>query len=90
MTAARVPFEDRPDSQQAGILTGDPLFAEFAARQCGLPNERFNTSATAAFIRHRCEVNSRAQLDTDTAARARWRALRTDFDAFRGRIPQQR
>lgn len=86
----RTPFADLPRPQQAGILCNDPKFQTFAGDQTLHHGQPLNSSACAEFIRLQCGVNSRAALDTNTAAAHRFDALRTEFDAWRGRIPPQR
>lgn len=76
-------LSELPASQQAGILCNTPRFAEFCAR-------RGDTIASpAGYVRWTCRVTSRRDLDTNPEARARWDALVTEYDAWRGRIPPQ-
>lgn len=82
-------FDEMHPAQQAGILCADQMFQRFASEKCGTPHQ-IGPSATAEFVRLNCGVNSRRDLNTNPAARARFDALRTDFDAWRGKIPTQR
>lgn len=70
--------------QQAGILSGDPKFAEYIATVHQFPGD------PASFIRGWCDVASRRDLATDPAAAHNFQTLRTGFDAWRGRLPPQR
>ena len=79
-----------PAAQQAGILCADAGFQRFAARQSGAPAPRFSPSAAAEWLRRECGIDTRATLSTDPAARARFEALQTTFDAWRGRIAASR
>jgi hypothetical protein len=79
-----------PPAQQAGILCNDPQFQKFAAVRCGLPRQQFTASATAEYLRDCCQINSRAMLNISKPAQAQFAALRTEFDAWSGRIAQQR
>lgn len=87
---ARTPLADLPPSQQAGILCNEPQFQRFAAIRCGAPSAAFNSSAAAEYLRTVCKIDSRRKLNTDATARQRFDALRTNFDAWAGRIAQQR
>lgn len=86
MTAATTPFADLPMPQQAGILCNDPQFQEFAGLRCMGPGVQLSPSASAEYLRNVCQVGSRRDLETDSDAATRFDALRTDFDAWRGRI----
>ncbi|WP_306131085.1 hypothetical protein [Roseovarius sp. MMSF_3350] len=91
MTVAPQHFDRMPRPQQAGILANDIRFKRFVAVRLHLAREgagtiTVNTSAAAEFIRSECQVASRRDLATDTAAAQRFDALRTEFDAFTGRI----
>ena len=83
-------FDDMDPAQQAGILCNDPRFQEFAARYCDVTTERFNANATTEFLRVECGVKSRATLNTNPEAASRFAALRTEFDAWTGKIATPR
>ncbi len=81
------PKEDKPKapmklSQQAGMLCNDPVFQRFVSEQyfAGAP---INTDEVVEVVRHRCEVQSRSEFDTDEAAARRWRKLHADFEAWK-------
>ncbi len=76
-------------AQQAGILCNDPNFQRFAATRSGLPQTSFNASAAAEYLRECCQIESRRQLNDDAGARDHFDRLRTEFDAWRGRIARQ-
>ena len=88
MTDSARRLADLPRPQQAGILCNDPRFQAFAATRAGAPAP-FDTSATAEWLRRQCRVWSRRTLDQPDAAR-RFDALKTDFDAFTGKIATPR
>lgn len=79
-----------PAAQQAGILCQTANFQAFAASECGIQGELFSPEGCAEFIRRQCQIDSRKRLTTDQAAASRFAALITEYDAFCGRIPQQR
>ena len=83
-------FDDLPPAQQAGMLCGGRPFQTFAAERSGFPGGRFTASAAAEFLRHECGVTSRRELNSNPAAAHRFQTLRTDFDAWRGKIATQR
>ncbi|CUH68646.1 hypothetical protein TG4357_03716 [Thalassovita gelatinovora] len=83
-------FDDMQPAQQAGILCNDPRFQRFAATRCGAPGEQFNASAAAEYLRQCCGIDSRRQLGTDQAAQQKFQTLRTEFDAWTGKIASQR
>lgn len=88
---ARRPIATLPPAQQAGILCNDAAFQTFAATRSGFAGGQFTAGATAEFLRMTCGVTSRATLNTNPDAAARFAAMQTDFDSWRGRIaPQHR
>lgn len=88
--AARQRLSDMQPAQQAGILCNDPKFQRFAAVRSGLPSHQFNASAAGEYLRGVCRITSRTVLNTSKPAQAQFAALRTEFDAWSGRIAQQR
>lgn len=56
-----------PKSQRAGALCADADFQRFVGRQ-HLNKQRANPDECADFIRHKCRIASRAELDHDPAA----------------------
>jgi hypothetical protein len=87
---AQQKLADMPQSQQAGILCNDPQFQRFAATRSGMPGKRFNASAAGEYLRGVCKITSRTILNTSKPAQAQFAALRTEFDAWSGRIAPQR
>lgn len=83
-------FHQIPAPQQAGILCNDPRFQRFAATRCGLRGQQFNASATAQYLRDVCQIDSRKQLTTSEAAQQKFQILRTEFDAWTGKIATPR
>lgn len=90
MSAARKPFDSLPPAQQAGMFCNDPHFQRFAALRCGAPELAFGPSAAAEYLRDVCQIDSRAELATNPTAATRFQTLRTEFDAWAGKIPNQR
>lgn len=70
--------------QMAGILSGDKRFAEFIRERHGFEGSGKN------FIRGYCAIASRRELASDDVALAKFDALRTEFDAWRGAIAAPR
>ncbi|MGJ8561712.1 MAG: hypothetical protein ACSHX3_15890 [Litorimonas sp.] len=79
-------FNEMKPAKQAGILCNDPQFQKFAAIRSGLPDTKFSASAAAQYLRDACNINSRRDLNTDTAAETKLQALRTSFDAWAGKL----
>ncbi|PIE15148.1 MAG: hypothetical protein CSA68_07295 [Rhodobacterales bacterium] len=90
MVKSRQRFDDLPPAQQAGILCNDPRFQKFAACRCGMPDQQFSASAAAQYLRECCQVDSRKQLTTNQSARQKFLILRTEFDAWTGKIATPR
>lgn len=80
------PFHKLLAPQQAGILCNDPAFQRFAATRQGWPGQQFNNSASAEYLRQVCGIASRRDLKDNAKARDRFDRLKTDFDAWAGRI----
>lgn len=87
MTRRRL--EDLPRPQQAGILANQDTFQRYAAVRNGFPGGQFSAQAAAEHIRAVCQVTSRRDLDDNAEAAGRFDRLRTDYDAWRGRIAPQ-
>jgi len=85
----RTPFDQIPPATQAGILCNDPRFQKFAAMRCGLIDKQFTATAAAEYLRDCCNISSRADLNTSAAANQTFQTLRTEFDAWTGRIARQ-
>lgn len=70
-------FNELPLSQQAGIRSTDSSFFAFLSyrfKKVGLELE-YTADAAANFIRAECGISTRAQLDIDPEAAAKWRKL---------------
>tara|TARA_R100001086_G_scaffold207228_1_gene123021 strand:- start:3792 stop:4142 length:351 start_codon:yes stop_codon:yes gene_type:complete len=87
--SSRQPFHSLLTSQQAGILCNDARIQRFAAEACDCQGRQFNESAAAQFVRTYCKIESRRQLDGDSAAKLKFQILRTEFDAWTGKIASQ-
>ena len=83
-------FDDMPPAQQAGIICNDDRFQRFAATRCGFLDGQFSASAAAEYLRDCCKITSRRDLNTDPQALARFQTLRTEFDAWTGKIATPR
>lgn len=84
------PFNQMPAAQQAGILCNDPEFRKFTDAQTTTTGDASTITAAAEFVRTTCQIKSRSELNTDSQAAAKFAALRTDFDAWAGRIAAPR
>lgn len=87
---ARAPFKALPPPQQAGILCNDPRFQKFAAMRCGYPNVQFTSTSAAEYLRICCNIESRRELATSDEATTKFQSLRTEFDAWTGKIATPR
>jgi len=83
-------FNDLPNAQQAGMLCNDELFQKFAGTRTIKSGVQLARSAAAEFIRTFCRVNSRRDLNTNADAAQKFQTLRTEFDAWAGRIQAPR
>lgn len=76
--------------QMAGILCNDEGFQTFAGARTIRPGLRVTASATAEFLRRECGITSRRELATNPNAARKFDQLRTEYDAFRGKIAKPR
>lgn len=76
------PFSSLPLSQQCAIKCDDVQFQLWMGRTHG--------AETIHELREFLGIQSRAELDTDEKAAARWRALVTEFEQATGRLPEKR
>jgi hypothetical protein len=83
-------FNDLPNAQQAGMLSNDKQFQSFAGARAIKSGIQLSPTAAGEFIRVFCRVTSRRDLNTNQAAAHKFQTLRTEFDAWSGRIPAQR
>lgn len=83
-------LSEMPQATQAGILCNDPQFQKFAATKSGFRGGQFTAQAAAEYLRTTCKIKSRRDLNTDADAQTKFAALRTDFDAWTGKIANQR
>lgn len=87
------PFEQLPAPQQAGILCNDDRFRRFVAVRLGLTTsakDPIQSSLAAEYIRNVCQIPSRSDLATSNDAQQKFAALRTEFDAWTGKIARPR
>lgn len=89
MTARR-PLSDMPPAQQAGILCNDPRFCAFAATRAGIDTDQITPEGAAAWLRRECSIASRRHLNHNQTAAHTFQAIRTEFDAWTGKIPSPR
>lgn len=90
MKPARQRFDDMPAPQQAGMLCNDQQFRKFVGARCIGKPTTFTAAAAAEYLRKHCEITSRADLLTNKPARLKFQTLRTDFEAWSGRIATPR
>lgn len=79
-----------PVARRAAMLCHDVAFQRFAATRSGFPGGQFSATASAEYLRTVCGVASRKNLDTDPIAARLFETLRTEFDAWAGRIAAPR
>ena len=83
-------FDALPAPQQAGILCNDPEFRRFVGVRTGIAPP-VSPGEAAKYLRGICRIASRAALvPGNPGALDRFARLRTEFDAWRGRIARQR
>ena len=88
--AQRTPFVDMSPAQQAGILCNDTRFRQFVGTRTIRSGVTVSPECAAEYLRRTCRINSRRELNTSDGARATFQALRTEFDAWTGKIAAQR
>lgn len=80
-TKERKPFDTLELSAQAAIRGGEPEFWEFlSTKGCGVI---LVPSIAACAVRELCDVKSRAELNSDEDAAARWLDLEEQFQRWR-------
>ena len=75
-----------PPSQQAGIRCQDPEFLKWLGGAFGI----FTADESAGWIRDKCKVSSRSQLDTHQNAQELWYQIDQEFMTATGKIAEQR
>ena len=83
-------LNDMPLAQVAGILSNDMQFRAFAGTRTIKTGVELGPSAAAEFIRTFCGITSRRDLNTNAIAADKFQTLRTEFDAWAGRIQSPR
>lgn len=86
----RQPFDSLPLPQQAGILSNDPRFRAYVGAQITTNGAPVSASAAAAYLRSICGITSRKHLPYNADAQVKFAMLRTEFDAWRGKISRHR
>lgn len=90
----RRPFHALPLSQQCAIRCQEPAFLRWAIRFVPLTYEEdvstIDEERIAACVRSRLSIKSRAELDTNPEAAAKWRVLETEFKLAHGLLPERR
>ncbi len=86
------PFRELRRSAQAALACDWPEFQDWIDERDpdATSRPRIGAFVTANLLRDRLCITSRARLDTDEAAAARWDALFTQFEAETGRMPEVR
>ncbi len=72
--------------QQAGILCNDERFQRFIAELNGVDASIMDADYCAEIVREDCAVATRADIDKSDEAMAVWDGLRTEYDAWTGKI----
>ena len=72
-------------SQWAGMLCQVHQFQTFLVERCN--GASVSERSAAGNVRFLCGVNSRSDIKEGTEAGKRWKALKTDYDEWCGRIP---
>lgn len=76
-------FSSLPLAQQAALRCNDPSYRQFLAQKDGPgPFLMVDLDMAADAIRQMCGVKSRADLDTFSDARERWRALEAHYESW--------
>lgn len=75
---------DKNYAAECGMRCNDPMFRRFLTEQHGLETSDLERVATR--VRTMLAVSSRAELNTDPEAAARWISLRAEFEAWK-RMP---
>jgi hypothetical protein len=73
----------RPLSQIAGMFCNNVLFQKFIEEESDGWDHRPTTDEAADWLRHACGIKSRAELNTNEAAAARFRMIRGQYEAWR-------
>lgn len=77
------PSADVPNfAAEAAIKCGEPAFKRFLMERHGLDSPA-TTGRTAQKLRSLLGITSRRELNSDSAAAARWKALRGDFEMWK-------
>ena len=74
-------FAELPPTAQAGIRCGEAAFWEFIKRYLGF-DERDLAIDPAPYVRLICNVASRAEMNTNAEAAARWRDLEARYQVW--------
>lgn len=73
-----------PLARRAGILCSEGAFQKFLTERIGRPYANVTNAEEAAdYVRFKCEVNSRAELDHNPEAADRFRALDSEYVAWK-------
>ncbi|AXV16470.1 hypothetical protein CYG48_12700 [Neorhizobium sp. SOG26] len=85
LASAPAKSEKAPDyAAECGMRCNDPMFRRFLTEQHGLETSDLERVATR--VRSMLAVSSRAELNSDPEAAARWISLRAEFEAWK-RMP---
>lgn len=83
-------FDELPYAQQAGMLCNDDRFRQFVGARTIKSGVSVAASGCAEYVRQICQIESRRDLNTSSNAQTRFQALRTEFDAWTGKLATQR
>ena len=70
-------------AQQAGILCGEPGFLKFLQDKLEFKYPLKDDFDACKWTRKICDVESRAEFDTDAAAGMRWKELKREYEAWK-------
>lgn len=71
-------------AQRAGILCAEGAFQKFLTERIGKPYFNVTNAEEAAdYVRVKCDINSRAELDHNPEAADKFRALDSEYTAWR-------
>lgn len=87
-TPERRRFASLPLPQQIGMKCADRAFQAWIARVEGMGI--CDAESAAAWVRHQCEVETRAHIQPGTPAAALWSTILTNFEADTGRLAEIR
>lgn len=77
-------------ANRAGMLCQSTVFQRFVGAQILGEGQQVTPTVAAEYLRQSCGIASRRDLNTDTVAANKFETLRTEFDAWRGKVGRPR